>query len=261
MSHTHVYLWMILAASCSGSKTEKAVDQPDLIPYSVQRTWPHDTKAFTQGLVIHKGQLYESTGESDSWIGVVNIKTGAADKRVELDDKYFGEGITVLNNKVYQLTWKGKEGFVYGLPAFDKIRNFTYSTEGWGITHDGKNLIMSDGTDKLYFLDTVNLAVVKTVNVIYRDSPLKDLNELEYVDGSIYANIWRTDLVARIDAVTGIAEGFLDLSELTGQARTINRQADVLNGIAWHAGTRSLLVTGKYWPLIYVLKLEEKVPE
>jgi len=255
MSRGHIHIVFILAAACSGSKSEKAIDQPDLITYSIQRTWPHDTKAFIQGLVIHKGQLLESTGESDSWIGVVDVKTGIADRKVELDDKYFGEGITVLNNKVYQLTWKSNEGFVYSLPGFEKIRTFTYATEGWGITHNNENLIMSDGTEKLYFLDTATLEVTKTLTVTYRGEPLKELNELEYADGFIYANVWRTDMIARIDLKTGVAVGFLDLSQLTSQARMINAQADVLNGIAWHPETKSLLVTGKYWPLIYILKL------
>jgi glutamine cyclotransferase len=255
MTRYHAYLLFILAASCSGSKSETAINQPELISYSIQRTWPHDTKAFTQGLVIHEGQLYESTGESDSWIGVVNVKTGIADRKIELDDKYFGEGITVLNKKIYQLTWKSNEGFVYSLPGFEKIRAFTYATEGWGITHNGENLIMSDGTEKLYYLDTATLQVARTVTVTYRGEPLKELNELEYADGFIYANIWRTDMIARIDASTGVADSFLDLSQLTSQAKLINGQADVLNGIAWHPETKSLLVTGKYWPLIYVLKL------
>ena len=257
MKNISFYILLITTASCSESKKETVDNQLNLIRYTVQRTWPHDTKAFTEGLLIHKGELYESTGESESWIGVVNVKTGEVNKKVELDKKYFGEGITILNNKVYQLTYKTREGFVYSLPGFEKIRTFTYDTEGWGLTHNGEHLIMSVGTDKLYFLDTTNLKVVRTMNVTYRGEPLKELNELEFVNGSIFANVWRTDMIARIDAATGVADGFLELSELTSQARMINSRSDVLNGIAWHPGSKSLLVTGKYWPLIYILKLEE----
>lgn len=260
MSQYYIFALLVLVASCSGSRTDKPVGQPDLIKYSVTRTWPHDIKAFTEGLVIHNGQLYESTGESESWIGIVDIKTGITDKKITLDDKYFGEGITIMNNKVYQLTWKTKEGFVYKLPGFEKVRTFTYETEGWGLTHNGEHLIMSDGTDKLYFLDTASLTVAKTLSVTYKGQPVKELNELEYVDGAIFANVWRTDRIARIDASSGVVDGFLELGPLTNQAKAINNQADVLNGIAWHAGTRLLVVTGKYWPFLYVLKLQETTP-
>lgn len=257
MNSSAVCWVLILAASCSGTKTERAVLAEDRIGYNVVKTWPHDTKAFTEGLVIHNGQLYESTGESESWIGIVDVNTGNTTKRVELERKYFGEGITILNNKVYQLTYKTKEGFVYSLKDFNKIRTFNYETEGWGLTHNGSQLIMSDGSDKLFFLDTTTLEVARTMNVTYRNQPVKELNELEFVDGYIFANVWRTDLIARIDANTGVVDAFLELGELTEQARMINNKSDVLNGIAWHAATRSLVVTGKYWPYMYILKLKE----
>lgn len=218
---------------------------------------PHDTRAFTQGLVIHGGQLYESTGQDNSWIGVVNVQTGVADKKVTLDSKYFGEGITILNNKIYQLTWQTKIGFVYSLRTFEKLADFVYETEGWGLTHNGENLIMSDGTAVLYFLDTTTFSVSRKLEVTYEKQPVTGLNELEYINGFVYANIWPDNQIAKIDLTTGQVKGFLDLSELARQAKTINSQSEVLNGIAWHESTKMLLVTGKNWPFIFILKLKD----
>lgn len=248
---------LVFISSCKSKKEEKPNDDTNYISYTVQRSLPHDVKAFTQGFTIHKGLLYESTGQSNSWIGVVDIKTGVAEKKVELPAQFFGEGITILNNKIYQLTWQNKIGFIYDLLTYNKLQEFSYPIEGWGLTHNSQQLIMSDGTDKLHFLDTLTLSITKSLNVTYKGEPVNALNELEYVEGFVYANVWQTNLVAKIDATTGNVEGFLDLSPLTRQAGMINPNQDVLNGIAWHEGTQSLLVTGKYWPLIYVLKLNK----
>jgi glutamine cyclotransferase len=250
----------VALAGCSKQKSEDRAQQEDLLGYTIQRTWPHDVKAFTQGLVIHEGQLYESTGESDSWVGVVNVSTGIAERKVDHHGKYFGEGITILNNKLYHITWKSKTGFVYSLPDFATVKTFDYQTEGWGLTHNGNQIIMSDGSDKLYFRDSLSLEVKRTLKVTYKSAPLDKLNELEYIDGYIFANIWQTNRIARIDPQTGVADAFLDLSQLATQARIINNQVDVLNGIAWHETSRLLLVTGKYWPLIYVLRLGDAPP-
>jgi len=247
----------IFLISCNPTKKDE-IKNPNLIDYTLQRSFPHDKNTFIQGLVIHNGQLYESTGQENSWIGIVDIATGIPDKKVVLDKQYFGEGITILNNKIYQLTWEHRKGFVYDLTTFEKIKEFEYASEGWGITHDNSQLIMSDGTSKLYFLDTVNLTVTKTMEVVYENKPLNALNELEYVNGYIYANVWQTNYIAKISPSTGEAVGFLDLSPLAKQAELLNSRSDVLNGIAWHEGTKSLLVTGKYWPFIYVLKLKEQ---
>ncbi len=252
-----IFFCLILAAGCKGKKEEKSADETTYISYTVQRSLPHDVKAFTQGFTIHKGQLYESTGQNTSWIGVVDIKTGVAERKIELPAQFFGEGITILNNKIYQLTWQNNIGFVYDLTTFKKLKEFNYSNEGWGLTHNNQQLIMSDGTDKLHFLDTLTLSITKSLNVSYNGKPVTALNELEYMDGFIYANVWQTNLLAKIDVTTGNVEGFLDLAPLTRQAAMINPNQDVLNGIAWHEGTKSLLVTGKYWPLIYVLKIEK----
>jgi len=188
----------------------------------------------------------------------VNPNTGQPEKKVILNDEYFGEGITILNNKVYQLTWEQKTGFVYDLETFEKIKEFKYGNEGWGLTSDGTHLIMSDGSNTLSFLDTTSLSTVKKMNVTYQGVAVSSLNELEYVDGYIWANIYQKDQIAKIDATNGEIKGFLDLSDLTYRTKLLNPDADVLNGIAWHAATKSFIVTGKLWPQMYVLKLTEK---
>ncbi len=247
----------VLAVALVGLGCSKKGDEGTLqnLSYTVVNTFPHDTTAFTEGFLIHKGQLYESTGDDESWIGVIDIKTGRVTRKVEIDKKYFGEGMAILGNKVYQLTWKHHTGFVYDLATFKELRQFSYPTEGWGMTTNGKDLIMSDGTDKLYFLDSASLTTVRTLSVTQNGEKVNSLNELEFIDGSIFANVWQTSTILRIDASTGEVTGVLDLSELTTLARQIKPRVDVLNGIAWHPQTKLLLVTGKFWPIIYVLKL------
>lgn len=253
----YIFLILLVISACTAKK--ESIHNPKLIEFSVVNSFPHDTEAFIQGFVIHKGELYESTGQENSWIGIVNIKTGVADKKVVLDKEYFGEGITILNNKIYQLTWENKKGFIYNLNTFEKLSEFNYSTQGWGITHNNSNLIMSDGTSKLYLLDTLTLKPIKTINVSYDGQLVNALNELEYINGFVYANIWQTNLVAKINLSSAQVEAFIDLGQLAKQARLINPKADVLNGIAWHEGTKSMLVTGKYWPFIYVIKLKDSL--
>lgn len=228
-----------------------------LISYKLKQRWKHDTQAFTQGLLIHDGKLFESTGQDQSYIGIVDIKTGKPDKKVVLDDQYFGEGITVLNDKLYQLTWQNKVGFVYDVKTFQKLREFHYDTEGWGLTHDGHHLIMSDGTEKLVYLDTTTLEPVKTVRVKDDRGFVTKLNELEYMDGFILANQWETSRILKIDPQTGDVVGILDLTPLVQEAKMDNPRADVLNGIAYHPGTKLLIVTGKFWPSSYVLQLNQ----
>lgn len=250
-------LAVLVIARCS-SRTDSKVENTALIEYQVRSSFPHDREAFTEGLVIHEGELYESTGqEGSSWIGIVDITTGKTKKKLELDDKYFGEGITILNQKVFQLTYKNKIGFIYDLQTFEKVGEFNYKTEGWGLTHNGESLIMSDGSSTLYFLDTLNQNITRKLNVTYNNRPVSQLNELEYVDGFIFANIWKTNQIAKIDVKTGVVVGFLDLSPLASQAKLLNVNVDVLNGIAWHRGSQLLLVTGKYWPFIYAIRLKE----
>jgi len=248
---------LIFMVACGKTKEKDSPLKRDplLLNYKVKTEWAHSTDAFIQGLVIHEGKLFESTGQKQSWLGIVDIKTGTPDKKVVLDDVYFGEGITILNNKIYQLTWQSKVGFVYDLKSFKKLKEFTYNSEGWGITHDSVNLIMSDGTDKLTFLDTVTLKPVRTLAVTDEQGRVKMLNELEYVEGYIMANIWNTNMIVKINPADGKVVGRLDLSDLNRDAKMRNPNADVLNGIAYHPTTKLLLVTGKLWPRIYVLQL------
>jgi glutamine cyclotransferase len=254
-----VMLTLILIAflfSCGKDNKERDVDSA-VIPYKLKMRWKHDTQAWTQGLLVHQGKLFESTGQKQSYIGIVDIKTGKPEKKVVLDDKYFGEGIAILNNKIYQLTWTTRIGFVYDLKTFEKIKEFEYATEGWGLTHDNRHLIMSDGTEKLIYLDTATLQPVKTIQVKDKNGLVTQLNELEFMDGFILANQWNTNRIVKIDPATGMVVGALDLTPLAQEAKMDNPRADVLNGIAYHPTTKLLIVTGKLWPSTYVLQLNQ----
>ena len=248
---------LALLLGCGKENNEGTSKNNLSIPFKLKTRWKHDTLAWTQGLLIHDGKLFESTGQKQSYIGIVDIKTGKADKKVVLDDQYFGEGITVLNNKIYQLTWQTKVGFVYDLKTFEKLREFKYNTEGWGLTNDNEHLIMSDGTEKLIFLDTATLEPVKTLHVKDQNGFVTKLNELEYMEGFILANQWETNRILKIDPETGSVVGTLDLSQLAQEAKLDNPRADVLNGIAYHPSTKLLIVTGKFWPSTYVLQLNQ----
>jgi glutaminyl-peptide cyclotransferase len=250
-----VSLLLILFFGCSGKRKAEPANNENLLPYTVVRVFPHDVTAFTQGFAIDHGRLFESTGQENSWIAEVDIASGAQTKKVVLDKSYFGEGITILNNRVYQLTWKNHTGFVYDLGTFRKIREFKYSNEGWGLTHNGTDLIMSDGTANLYFLDTLSLKVKSTVTVKEAGGEVRYLNELEFIEGYIYANQWQTNYIFKIDPVTGNVAGKLDLSTLMHKIQAMNPEADVLNGIAYEKKSKTLLVTGKRWPAVFALRL------
>jgi glutaminyl-peptide cyclotransferase len=251
----------VLLPGCGNDKEKvsTATKDPLTINYEVRTQWLHDKDAFIEGLVIHNGKLFESTGqEGRSWIGIVDINTGKLDKKITLSNEYFGEGITILNNKIYQLTYKHKIGFIYDLDSFKKIAEFPYdSPEGWGLTHDTKNLIMSDGTDQLTFLDTTSLKTVRKLKVVDDSGPVTRLNELEFVEGFIFANIWESNIIVKIDPQSGKVVGKLDLTALSRDAKMRDPNSEVLNGIAYHPTTKLLLVTGKNWPMIYVLHLKK----
>jgi glutamine cyclotransferase len=255
MKLTSVFLVsLVLLIGCK-AKVNKEVASQDLIPYSIVKVFPHDKTAFTQGLVVEQGRLFESTGQyGTSWVAEVDIATGKQDKKVVLDKKYFGEGITVLNNKIYQLTWQTKIGFVYDLRTFEKIREFEYDREGWGITHNGSNLIVSDGTNQLYFLDTLTLKPVTILKVTDGDKPSEKLNELEFIDGFIYANQWQTNFILKIDPSNGQVVGRMDMTELAEKVFPLNPNADVLNGIAYEKKSKLLLITGKLWPAMVAVR-------
>lgn len=249
----------MLFVSCGGDKetTSTAVDSLAL-SYTVINTLPHNGEAFIQGLVIHKNKILESTGQhGTSWIAEVNPASGAHDKKIILEDRFFGEGITVLNNKIYQLTWKEKTGFIYDAITYKKTGEFAYTSQGWGITHDGVNLIMSDGTDRIYFLDTLSFKPVRTIQVKDYKTPVQYLNELEYVNGYIFANVWGTNIIVKIDPASGRVVGKVDLSALTRQAKNSSPSADVLNGIAYDKNSKLFLVTGKLWTKSFLIRLEK----
>ena len=224
--------------------------------FKVVNTYPHDPKAFTQGLVYYNGSFYEGTGMyGESELRKVEIKTGKVLQRVAIPEKYFGEGIALFDGKIYQITWKNKEGFIYDLNTFGRIGNFSYATEGWGLTQDGKSLILSDGSERLYFLNPKTLKPERSITVTLEGKAINNLNELEYIGGKIYANVWQTTQIVIIDPKTGIVEGLIDLR---GLALLMPPSADVLNGIAYDAQNKRLFVTGKYWPYLFEIELVQK---
>lgn len=230
-----------------------------LINYAVAGYMPHDTSLFTEGFLFHNGHLFESTGSPEespdlqSVVGIIDPHTGKMDEKIRLDrEKYFGEGITFLNGKLYQLTYKNQKGFIYDAATYKKIGEFTYANqEGWSLTTDGRHLIMSDGTDTLTYLDPVTCKPIKTLKVTLNGIKRDSLNELEYIKGYIYANIWITNNIVKIDTATGKVVGMLDMRSLVDDARNRNPNADVLNGIAYDSATDKIYVVGKQWANIY----------
>ena len=225
---------------------------------SVVAKYPHDRQAFTQGLVVDGDVLIEGTGqEGESTLRKVELKTGKVLVHVKLADSVFGEGVTILNDKIYQLTWKRHFGYVYDRKTLKYEKMFRYAGEGWGLTNDGKHLILSDGTDVLRFIDPKTFKVHKRLSVKgQRNLPLKDINELEYINGEIFANIWYEDYIARIDPKTGLVNSWLDLRHIRPPSVRNNREA-ALNGIAWDAKAKRLFVTGKDWPTLFEIKIKE----
>ncbi|MEM7132804.1 MAG: glutaminyl-peptide cyclotransferase [Chloroflexota bacterium] len=224
--------------------------------YRVVNSYPHDLNAFTQGLIWLDGVLYEGTGlRGRSSLRKVNLADGQVLQQINLPDQYFGEGITVWGEQIIQLTWQSRVGFVYELESFDQIDTFTYPTEGWGITHDGTRLIMSDGTPKLYFMDPDTLQQTSSVDVTLEGEPLQRLNELEYIDGLVYANVWQTNWIVMIDPQSGQVVGMINLEGLLDVAPEPGQRFDVLNGIAYDAAEERLFVTGKLWPRLYEIEL------
>ncbi|MBS1561966.1 MAG: glutaminyl-peptide cyclotransferase [Bacteroidetes bacterium] len=231
--------------------TKESVPLAAHLRCQVLTTLPHDTMAFTQGLQVVNGMFVESTGQyGTSSIRHVNIKTGKVLKRTDLGPRFFGEGVTVLQGKAYMLTWLNQQGFVYDASTLQEIGTFRYSGEGWGLTNDGTYLIMSNGSNTLTFLDPVNARVVKSIDVMLDGAPLRELNELEYINGEIWANVWRQDVIARIDPATGIVRSVVDCTGLLPLTEH-TPSTDVLNGIAFDSVSKKIYVTGKNWPHIY----------
>jgi glutamine cyclotransferase len=224
----------------------------------VVHTWPHDREAFTQGLVFHDGKLLESTGEvGHSSLRRVEMETGKVLQKVGVPPPYFAEGITLLKGKIYQLTWQHQLGFIYDAWTFEKIGQFNYQGEGWGLANDGESLILSDGSNHIRFLDPENFQVSKTINVVDGRTPVTELNELEYIHGEIYANLWHADRIARIDPQTGRVVGWINLAGLLSPGEVTDEEA-VLNGIAYDESGDRLFVTGKLWPKLFEIRVKQK---
>jgi glutamine cyclotransferase len=224
--------------------------------YQIVNMWPHDANAFTQGLIFTGGKLYESTGqEGHSSLREVELQTGKVLKKVEVPEPYFAEGMTLLNGKIYQLTWQHQVGFIYDAQTFEQLGKFNYDGEGWGLTTDGHSLILSDGSNRIRFIDPDSFRVTKTIAVLDSKTPVNELNELEYIKGEIYANVWHQQSIATIDPQTGRVTGWIDLNGLL-QPGDVQDEEGVLNGIAYDQASDRLFVTGKLWPRLFEIKIK-----
>ena len=257
-----VYLFVItaaiivLSASIIFFYSNTSIEPPKNFTYEIMQTYPHDSSAFTQGLVFEEGFLYESTGLiGSSSLRQVELETGRVLQLKRVSDAYFAEGIAIVGDRIIQLTWLSRIGFVYDKNSFDLLQNFSYSTEGWGITYDGTRLIMSDGTANLYFLDPLSFEVVGQI-VVRDEDPVDNLNELEYIEGKIYANIWRQDKIIIINPKDGQIESWIDLTGIYSLENEDHN--NVLNGIAYDAKEKRLFITGKRWSQLFEIQL---VPE
>jgi glutaminyl-peptide cyclotransferase len=250
-------------AIASKAETQQSTQMtvPARVPtytYEVVNAYPHDTAAFTQGLVFHQGMLYESTGlNNSSSLRRVELETGRVLNQKKLSDEYFAEGLALFNGRLYQLTWQTQRGFVYDLDSFDKLREFSYAGEGWGLTRDAHSLIMSDGSSRIRFLDPDTFGVRSLITVQDEGRDVLQLNELEYVKGEIYANVWLTDRIARIDPQSGKVNAWIDLSGILPPEARPDPGA-VLNGIAYDEASDRLFVTGKLWPKLFEIKLKQR---
>jgi glutaminyl-peptide cyclotransferase len=253
-----------VAVSCNNTNNEPGgtiivnPDAPKPISYSILKTYQHDTSSFTQGLVIYDGVLYEGTGEyGHSNLLKVDLNSGKIQKKVSLDAKYFGEGITILRDTIYQLTWQEKVVFVYTLKDFKKIKEFKIDTEGWGITTNGADLIVSDGTSNLYYYNPATFQLLRTQSITESGSLSYNLNELEYIDGYIYANQWQAPYILKIDPGSGNIVGKIDLDAVWIRVKGKDHAADVPNGIAYDSTTKKIYITGKKWPELYEVQLSK----
>ncbi len=244
------------AMRAAGQAAAAAVQpaRPPVYGYEVVAVYPHDPDAFTQGLEIHDGEFLESTGRHPSSVRRVAIETGAVLTKRELDAQFFGEGLTAVGDRVLTLTWQGGHGFVWDADDLEPAGTFSYAGEGWGLTHDDTRVILSDGTANLRFLDPITLQQTGSVPVTYMGRPLTRLNELEFIEGEVWANVWQTNFIVRIDPATGVVVGVVDLTGILPDP-VDNPADDVLNGIAWDAAARRLFVTGKNWPKMFEIRL------
>ena len=263
-----IRILLILALSlaslqCNGTSTTNApAKEPGNAPvatfgYQVVNIWPHDPRAFTQGLVFLDGKLIESTGqEGFSSLRSVELQTGKVLKKVDIPEPFFAEGAALLNNKIYQLTWQHQRGFIYDAQSLEKIGDFSYGGEGWGLATDGRSLLLSDGSNRIRFIEPDSFRVTKTIAVTDGKTPINELNELEYVNGEIYANIWHDDRIAVIDPENGRVKAWIDLTGLLQPGDVTDPEA-VLNGIAFDQAGNRLFVTGKLWPRLFEIKIKK----
>lgn len=247
----------LLLAAAAAVQAPAAPAAPAPVPVTkaeIVATYPHDPRAFTEGLLIDRGTLYESTGrEGQSDIRRVDLKSGRVLASVKLAPQLFGEGIVAWRNQLLSVTWHGGQGFKWSLPGLKRTGGFSYTGEGWAMTDDGRNLILSDGTPVLRFLDPTTQKVVRRLTVTANGRPLQQLNELEYVDGEIYANVWMTPYIVRINPANGRVVGVIDVSALIAKV-ALNDRDSVPNGIAYDRAAHRLYVTGKNWPSLFEIK-------
>jgi glutamine cyclotransferase len=269
MLKLRLILVLALALSCfqcqpssnGGGSTANTATAPANGPvpkygYQIVNIWPHDSNAFTQGLVLMDGKLLESTGqEGFSSLRRVELESGKVLKKVDVPEPYFAEGLAALNGKLYQLTWQHNIGFIYDAQTFDRLGEFNYQGEGWGLATDGQSLILSDGTSRIRFIDPAGFRVVRSITVTDAGQPVRELNELEYVKGEIYANVWHDNRIAMIDPQSGHVNAWLDLTGLMPAGELQDPEA-VLNGIAYDQANDLLIVTGKLWPRVFEIKVK-----
>lgn len=224
--------------------------------YQIVNIFPHDSNAFTQGLILMDGKLVESTGqEGFSSLRRVDLESGRVLKKVDVPVPYFAEGLAALNGKLYQLTWQHNIGFIYDAQTFDRLGQFNYQGEGWGLTTDGQSLILSDGTPQIRFIDPAGFRVTRSITVTDGSAQVRELNELEYVKGEIYANVWHDNRIAAIDPQSGHVKAWIDLNGLMPEGELQDPEA-VLNGIAYDQSSDKLIVTGKLWPRVFEIKVK-----
>jgi glutamine cyclotransferase len=272
---------LMLLCACSCNNTDSDAGKPDgtttpttetaaTIPqlsYAVTGVYPHNNASFTEGLEWHDGTLYEGTGDAEyagqSKLAKIDLKTGNDIKSIRLDKRFFGEGITLLNGKLYQMTYKEQKCFMYDAATFTKLKEFDYEGEGWGLTNDGKQLIMSNGSSNLYFRDPETFAVKNIVGVSNNDGPINYINELEYVDGFVYANVWQTNTIIKINPASGKVVAYADFNNLlqTYAPNAVNnpdpaKQPEAFNGIAYDKELKRFFVTGKYWPAVFEIRFQ-----
>lgn len=259
----YVFICILLLQDCSNEtkpvKTDSSGDNAvPLIPYTTVHRFAHDTTSFTEGLLVHNGQLFESTGHTDSYassrslFGAVDTLTGKILVKAEIDkQRYFGEGIVFLKDKIYQLTDTTRIGFIYDAADYKKLGEFHFEGDGWGLTTDSSFLIMSNGSSNVVYRDPITFKVAKTLNVTDNNGPVSNVNEMEFINGFIYANQWLTDYILKIDVSSGRVVGRLDLSALATAAKAAYPGAAEMNGIAFDPVSNKIFVTGKLWPFIY----------